>query len=168
MAGRSASSRRRREAGGAVKTRELTLPGFRHDVAAMNLSMFAGSPFLREHGEALGRHGLSFVPAAHCFASVFPDGTWFGVSKDLDTTLARLKAIDPRDAEAWQAMLARFGADAPHIFGLLGNVMPSWAMAQGDLEGVAAERHGLDAGHAALPHHAASGHGRISISMTRG
>eukprot|EP01030_Chromulinospumella_sphaerica_P032647 gene32647-33424_t len=26
------------EAGGAVKTRELTLPGFRHDLAAMNLS----------------------------------------------------------------------------------------------------------------------------------
>ncbi len=118
------------EAGGAVKTRELTLPGFRHDVAAMNLSLFAGSPFLREHGEALGRHGLSFVPAAHCFASVFPDGSWFGVSKDLDTTLARLKAIDPRDAEAWQAMLARFGADAPHIFGLLGNVMPSFAVAK--------------------------------------
>jgi phytoene dehydrogenase-like protein len=118
------------EAGGAVKTRELTLPGFRHDVAAMNLSLFAGSPFLREHGEALGRHGLSFVPAAHCFASVFPDKSWFGVSKDLDTTLARLKAIDPRDAEAWQAMLARFGADAPHIFGLLGNVMPSAAVAK--------------------------------------
>ena len=38
------------EAGGAVKTREVTLPGFRHDLAAMNLSMFAGSPFLREHG----------------------------------------------------------------------------------------------------------------------
>lgn len=118
------------QAGGAVKTRELTLPGFRHDVAAMNLSMFAGSPFLREHGEALGRHGLSFVPAAHCFASVFPDRTWFGVSKDLDTTLARLTALDPRDAEAWQAMLTRFGADAPHIFGLLGNVIPSWAMAR--------------------------------------
>ena len=46
------------EVGGAVKTRELTLPGFRHDVAAMNLSMFAGSPFLREYGEALGRHGV--------------------------------------------------------------------------------------------------------------
>ena len=53
------------EPGGAVKTRELTLPGFRHDVAAMNLSMFAGSPFLREHGAALNRHGLAFVPAAH-------------------------------------------------------------------------------------------------------
>jgi phytoene dehydrogenase-like protein len=113
-----------------VKTRELTLPGFRHDLAAMNLSLFAGSPFLREHGEALGRHGLGFVPAAHCFASVFPDGSWCGVSKDLDTTLARLRAIDPRDAEAWRAMLVRFGADAPHIFGLLGNVMPSLAVAK--------------------------------------
>jgi phytoene dehydrogenase-like protein len=118
------------QAGGAVKTRELTLPGFRHDVAAMNLSMFAGSPFLREHGEGLGRHGLAFAPAQHCFASVFPDGTWFGVSKDLETTVARLQAINPRDAEAWRAMLARFGADAPHIFGLLGNVMPSWAAAK--------------------------------------
>lgn len=118
------------EAGGAVKTRELTLPGFRHDVAAMNLSMFAGSPFLREHGEALSRHGLAFAPAAHCFASVFPDRSWFGVSKDLDTTLARLRAINPQDAEAWSGMLNRFGADAPHIFGLLGNEMPSWAAAK--------------------------------------
>jgi phytoene dehydrogenase-like protein len=118
------------EAGGAVKTRELTLPGFRHDVAAMNLSMFAGSPFLKEHGEALGRHGLAFAPAEHCFASVFPDRSWFGVSKDLDTTLARLKAINPKDAEAWTAMLDRFGKDAPHIFGLLGNAMPSWATAK--------------------------------------
>ncbi len=33
------------EPGGAVKTREVTLPGFRHDLCAMNLSMFAGSAF---------------------------------------------------------------------------------------------------------------------------
>ena len=30
------------EPGGAVKTREITLPGFRHDLCAMNLSLFAG------------------------------------------------------------------------------------------------------------------------------
>jgi len=29
-------------AGGAVKTREITRPGFRHDLYAMNLSLFAG------------------------------------------------------------------------------------------------------------------------------
>ncbi len=46
------------EAGGAVKTRELTLPGFRHDLAAMNLSMFAGSPFFQAHKDILFANGL--------------------------------------------------------------------------------------------------------------
>lgn len=115
------------EAGGAVKTRELTLPGFRHDVAAMNLSMFAGSPFLREYGEALGRHGLAFAPAEDCFASVFPDKTWFGISKTLDKTMSRLNAINAGDAQSFSRLLEKFGGDAPHIFGLLGNAMPSYA-----------------------------------------
>ena len=37
-------------AGGAVQTREATLPGFRHDLFAMNLSLFAGSPFVAGAG----------------------------------------------------------------------------------------------------------------------
>jgi phytoene dehydrogenase-like protein len=118
------------EAGGAVKTREVTLPGFRHDLCAMNLSVFAGSRFLRAHGEALTRHGLAFVPAEHCFASVFPDKTSFGVSRTLETTLARIKALSPVDAESWTRLLERFGADAPHIFGLLSTPMPSWGSAR--------------------------------------
>lgn len=118
------------EAGGAVKTRELTLPGFRHDLCAMNLSLFAGSPFLREHGAALERHGLAFCPAEHCFATPFADGSWFGVSKSLDATLERARRLSPADAEAWQQMVARFGSDAPHIFSLLASPMPSAAAAK--------------------------------------
>ena len=117
-------------AGGAVKTSEVTLPGFRHDLFAMNLSMFAGSPFLKEHGEALMKHGLAFVPAEDCFASVFPDDSYFGVSKTLERTLDRLRALSGKDAEAWSQMLQTFGGEAPHIFGLLGNPMPSWAAAK--------------------------------------
>ena len=49
-------------AGGAVKTLELTQPGFRHDWAAMNLSLFAGSPFFRVYGEDLAGRGLEFAP----------------------------------------------------------------------------------------------------------
>ena len=40
-------------AGGAVKTGDYTLPGFRHDWAAMNLSLFAGSPFHKQYGAEL-------------------------------------------------------------------------------------------------------------------
>jgi phytoene dehydrogenase-like protein len=118
------------EPGGAVKTRELTLPGFRHDLAAMNLSMFAGSPFFQAHKETLFAHGLGLVPAEDCFASVFRDGTWLGVSNKLDKTVERIAGLSAKDAEAWHAMLARFGGDAPHIFALLGSPMPSFIAAR--------------------------------------
>ena len=65
-------------AGGAVKTGEYTLPGFRHDWAAMNLSLFAGSPFFKQYGAELGQHGAEFVPVTRPFASAFPDGRWCG------------------------------------------------------------------------------------------
>lgn len=117
------------EAGGAVKTREVTLPGFRHDLCAMNLSMFAGSAFFARHKQDLLAHGLGFVPAAHCFASVFRDGTHLGVGTDLDATAAAIAALSPADAAAWRALVAEFAADAPHLFGLLGSPMPSRAAA---------------------------------------
>lgn len=116
----------RSEPGGAVKTREVTLPGFRHDLCAMNLSMFAGSAFFNKNKDELFAHGLGIVPVANCFASVFRDHTWLGVSNDLEVTAARIAALSPNDAAAWRAMVAQFGSDAPHIFGLLGAPMPSF------------------------------------------
>ena len=113
-------------AGGAVKTEEITRPGFRHDLYAMNLSLFAGSPFFAAHKDRLFAHGLGFLTAEHCFATAFPDGSWLGVDKDIDTTATRIAAFDPADAERWRAMVAAFGQDAPHIFALLASPMPSW------------------------------------------
>src|SRR5688500_11661168 len=114
--------------GGAVRTEEVTLPGFRHDLYAMNLSLFAGSPFLAEHGEGLRAHGLAFAPAEHCFASPMRDGRWFGVSKDLGETLACAEKFSHEDASTWAAMLQKFGGDAPHIFSLLGAPMSARAL----------------------------------------
>jgi phytoene dehydrogenase-like protein len=118
------------ESGGAVKTREITMAGFRHDLCAMNLSMFAGSPFFAAHKDELTAHGLAFAPACDCFASVFRDHTFLGVSEDVEKTVTAIAALSAKDAAAWQAMLARFGEDAPHIFGLLGSPMPSFAAAR--------------------------------------
>lgn len=115
--------------GGAVKTGAYTLPGFRHDWAAMNLSLFAGSPFFKAHGPELGRHGCAFVPAPRPFASSFPDRTWLGVSTDLAETTAAIAAVSPRDATTWKALVDGFGAEAPHLFGLLGSPMKMRALA---------------------------------------
>ena len=115
------------EPGGAVKTRELTEPGFRHDLCAMNLSMFAGSAFFATYRQELIDAGLGLVPAPHCFASVFPDGTHVGVGTDVPATIGAIEALSPADAAAWKSMLDGFGVDAPHIFALLGSPMPSLA-----------------------------------------
>ncbi|MRX51790.1 NAD(P)-binding protein [Paracoccus sp. S-4012] len=115
--------------GGAVKTRELTLPGFRHDLAAMNLSLFAGSAFHKAHAGELAAHGLSFAPVADCFASVFPDGRWLGVSTDPAATRARIEAISPRDADAWDGLIAAFPARAHSLSALLGAPMRKRAVA---------------------------------------
>lgn len=116
-------------AGGAVKTGEYTLPGFRHDWAAMNLSLFAGSAFHKTYGAELAAKGAEFVPVTHPFASAFPDGTWCGVSTDAAATRARIAALSARDAAAWDALTAGFPARAEDVFGLLGSPMKIRALA---------------------------------------
>ena len=116
-------------AGGAVKSGDYTLPGFRHDWAAMNLSLFAGSPFFKAYGDELTRHGCAFVPVNRPFASSFPDGTWVGVSTDMGETLAAIRALSVNDAATWEALCTGFGAEALHLFGLLGSEMKLRALA---------------------------------------
>jgi phytoene dehydrogenase-like protein len=116
-------------AGGAVKSGEYSLPGFRHDWAAMNLSLFAGSPFFKAYGEELQRHGFAFAPVTDCFASVFPDGSWLGVSTDLEETAQRIGAVSALDAATWRQLVSDFPAEAQHLFGLLGSPMEIRALA---------------------------------------
>lgn len=111
------------EPGGAVRTGEYTLPGFRHDWAAMNLGLFAGSGFYKAYARELAQHGCGFVPVAKSFASAFPDGTWLGVTTDREETLARIRAESPEDALAWQALLDGFPQRAEAIGGLLSTPM---------------------------------------------
>ncbi|GAB5374473.1 MAG: NAD(P)/FAD-dependent oxidoreductase [Acuticoccus sp.] len=116
--------------GGAAATAEVTVPGFRHDLFAMNLSLFAGSPFAAAYGERLAAHGLAYAPAHDCFASAFPDGRWLGVSNSLEETAGRIAAFDEGDAARWRAMTAAFAEDAPAYFALLGAPMKPAALAR--------------------------------------
>ncbi len=111
------------EPGGAVKTGEYTLPGFRHDWAAMNLSLFAGSAFHSANAAELAKHGLAFAPTANPFASIFPDGRWLGISSDAALTTARVRGFSDADARAWTDLTNDFPAQAESIFGVLGSAM---------------------------------------------
>jgi len=112
-------------AGGALQTAEPTLPGFQHDLYATNMSLFAGSAFHRDFGADLSRHGLEWLTASHTFSSVFPDGSYAGVSRDIEETIASLDAFCPADGDAWRAMAAGFPERAARIFPVLNERAPS-------------------------------------------
>lgn len=118
------------EPGGAVRTEEITEPGFRHDLFAMNLGLFAGGPVMAALGADLERHGFSLVPSSRPFCSVFPDGSMIGVRADNDATIAELAREAPEDIDAWQRLSAQLGEWAPYLVGVLGADMPSWSMAR--------------------------------------
>lgn len=111
--------------GGAVRTEEVTLPGFRHDLFAMNLGLFAGGPINAALGDALARHGFALVPSSKPFCSVFPDGTMLGVEADAARTEANLAAVAPEDVDSWRELTAYLDRTAPTIIGVLGADLPS-------------------------------------------
>lgn len=117
------------EPGGAVKSGAYTLPGFHHDWAAMNLSLFAGSSFHTDNALELAKHGLEFAPTSHPFATLFPDGRWFGVSSDAALTTARVRGFSQADAAAWEQMTKDFPREAESIFAVLGSPMNLYALA---------------------------------------
>jgi phytoene dehydrogenase-like protein len=117
------------QAGGAVKSGEVTLPGFHHDLYATNLNLFLGSAFYRDHRDALGARGLSFAHSDRPFANVFPDGRILRVYQGADRTLDELAAHNPADAEGWRALGHLHGRMVEAVGGLYASPLPSWASA---------------------------------------
>lgn len=117
------------EPGGAVRSGAYTVPGFRHDWGAMNLSLFAGSPFHKAHGAELARHGLKFVPVDRPFATALPGGRSIGVTTDAEETARGIAAASARDGAAWRRLTADFPGEVGAIQALLGSPMTMRALA---------------------------------------
>lgn len=96
--------------GGAVRTEELTLPGFLHDTFSSVYPAGAASPVFSRM--PLDRHGLEWVHPAACSAHPLLDGPAAVLYRDLDATAASLDVLAPGDGEAWvglaQPLLAQF------------------------------------------------------------
>jgi phytoene dehydrogenase-like protein len=74
--------------GGGSRTRELTLPGFRHDPCSAVHPLAIGSPVFRTLD--LGRHGLEWLQPEVPMAHPFRDGTAGALARSVDETAASL------------------------------------------------------------------------------
>ncbi|WOO41533.1 NAD(P)/FAD-dependent oxidoreductase [Rubellicoccus peritrichatus] len=107
--------------GGAIRTMELTLPGFRHDIGAMNLNALTGSPFYKDYSEALARKGLEIITADHPNGVMTADGRFLGMSTNLEKNMAAIARFSSKDAEAWKQWRADFSACGPTLARIFGS-----------------------------------------------
>src|SRR5215472_12340814 len=88
--------------GGAVRTMELTLPGFLHDFGSAVYPLGAGSPFFSSL--PLHQHGLEWVHSPAPLAHPLDGGTAVVLERDLDDAAAALG----RDGRLWRSLLRPF------------------------------------------------------------
>lgn len=89
-------------AGGAVRTMELTLPGFLHDFGSAVHPMGAGSPFFASL--PLAEHGLEWIHSPAPLAHPLDDGTAVVLERDLKDAEACLGV----DGKAWRGLMRPF------------------------------------------------------------
>lgn len=103
--------------GGGSRTKELTLPGFRHDICSAIHPLGFGSPFFRRL--PLERYGLEWIHPPAAVAHPLDDGPAVLLERSLAATAAGLG----RDAAAYRRLMAPLVTDwdaiAPTILGPL-------------------------------------------------
>lgn len=87
------------EVGGAVRTAEVTAPGYRTDLFSAFYPLAAASPVIA--GLELDRHGLAWRRAPAVLAHALDDGSGGVLEDDAAGTAAGLDAESPGDGAAW-------------------------------------------------------------------
>ncbi len=114
--------------GGASKSRELTLPGYTHDVHAANIGFFLGSKLFQEFKDDLFANGFGISAGDQPYASAFPDGDAVCGYMDPQRMVDELSRHSKADADAWKQLLEEFNRFSGHLLAVLGMPMPSGAV----------------------------------------
>jgi phytoene dehydrogenase-like protein len=99
----------RSTAGGGLRTAELTLPGFRHDLFSTILGLGAASPLFSTL--PLQEHGLEYLYPEISAAHPFDDGT----AGLLTGSVAETAALLGKDEKAYNALMAPLIKDWPEL-----------------------------------------------------
>ena len=116
--------------GGCMKTDEITLPGFHHDIMATTFVLFLTSPAFAELGEALGKHGLEFCHSDKPTGVMRPNGSALVMGMDHAANVAEFNTRAKGDGDAHSGVVGGIGGDADFLFSILGGQLWSWQMAK--------------------------------------
>jgi phytoene dehydrogenase-like protein len=106
--------------GGLVRTEELTLPGFLHDVYSSAHPLFLTGAAFAELGPELIARGLNYLNTDLPTGVSLPDGRTAVFSTNMEANIAEANRLAPGDGDAWASLLGEFSQYAGPIFGLFG------------------------------------------------
>lgn len=101
--------------GGAARTMELTLPGFRHDFGSAVHPMAAASPFFSTL--PLRDYGLEWIESPAALAHPFDDGTAILLERNLDEACVAFGKDGPAWRQLFEPLAARWNDLASDILG---------------------------------------------------
>lgn len=104
--------------GGLLRTEELVLPGFKHDVYAAAHPLFVTSPVYAELGEELGARGLRYVNTDLPTGVSFPDGRTAVFHRSIEAAMAELDRLAPGDGAVLGALLGELNPYVSDVFSL--------------------------------------------------
>ena len=103
--------------GGAVRSAEVTAPGYLSDLYSSFYPLGVGSPVLDRL--RLGEYGLRWRHAPAVLAHPLLDGRAAVLSRDLESTSASVAAFGPGDGAAWECMAADWDRLSPALLSAL-------------------------------------------------
>src|SRR5918992_2977579 len=106
--------------GGAIKTAEITEPGYLHDVFSAWHPLWVGGAAHAELGEELSARGLEYLNTELATATAFPDGSSAFLHRTAEANAAE-------HGDEWTRMLESFFPNADLAFGVLGTELFSRA-----------------------------------------
>ncbi|RFZ85829.1 NAD(P)/FAD-dependent oxidoreductase [Mucilaginibacter terrenus] len=104
--------------GGGLRTAELTLPGFKHDICSAIYPLAAGSPFFKTL--PLDRFGLEWIYPEIDAAHPFDNGTAASLSRSIEETANRLGADRQNYLDLMRPVTKNWPYLAPELLGPLG------------------------------------------------
>jgi phytoene dehydrogenase-like protein len=106
--------------GGAIKTAEITQPGFTHEVFSSWHPLFMGSAAYAELGDALHARGLEYLNTELATGSLFPDGESVFLTTSHEANVEEFERHGAGDGAAWDRTVGEFMPNADLTFGVLG------------------------------------------------
>lgn len=113
--------------GGCIKTAELTLPGFRHDVMSGWHPLFTTSPAYAQLGKELAQYGLQYLNTHKPTGAITRSGEVAVQTTSRDENRELFDLLAKGDGDAYVEAMQAMERDAEFTFGLLGQELMSFA-----------------------------------------